>query len=666
MLILAKKPSPRNVPEMRHARLRFARLAATLVWGLVLGARAETAPPVPAAPAPAHGLSLYGPQDLKYAPDENYAYAAPDAPKGGLLSLGVGGEFTKLNPFSLKGMPLPYLAMLVFDTLADGSYDEREPFAQYGLVAERFLVAPDRLSATYFLNPKARFSDGHPLTADDVLFSFNVMQEPEFSPVLRNYYSEVSRAEKLDAHTVRFHFRRYNQELPLILGQLAILPKHVYGVEGKNFGKDFDTVAVGSGPYTVEEFKLGDYLVFKRNPDYWGRELPVNRGRYNFDRIRCKVYLSPIAMREALKGNEIDLDQITGAKDWVTAFNGPYVQKGYLLKRIFPSTRVSRLQAFAFNLRRPVFQEVAVRRAVAAMLDFPSMNRNLFYDQYLRQRCLYDNSPELMSRGPAGGAVRDRLLALAQTHNRPGGETFVPEEAVTRGPYTVGQGPDGAELPLRDKIHLTNLFLDRLGWKFDPQAGARRKGDVVLRFDILLDSPGWQRLVNPLIENLREVGIKCGYRLVQPAEMIQKMNDFDFDLTLALFGGSDSPGNELIDEWGSAAADTAGSNNVCGVRNPAVDEMIGRILAARSRRELVVNVQVLDRILCASTCFIPTWYLNYDRIVCWNQFGGPAKPSTKAAPFLSYILQWWWFDQAKAARLQAARAAGTPFADPAN
>ena len=647
---------------MRHARIWLILFAAVLVLGVPVGAHAGM---VPAAAPPAHGLSLYGPQDLKYAPGETYAYANPDAPKGGLLRLGTEGEFTKLNPFSLKGAPLPGLAMLVFDTLADGSYDEREPFAQYGLVAERFQIAPDRLSATYFLNQKAKFSDGVPLTADDVVFSFNIMQDPEFSPMLRNYYSEVSQAEKLDAHTVRFHFRRYNQELPLILGQLAILPKHVYGVEGKVFGKDFDAIAVGSGPYTVEEFKFGDYIVFKRNPDYWGKDLPVNRGRYNFDRIRFKAYLSPITMREALKGNEIDLDQIGSAKDWVTEFNGPYFQKGYLVKRTFPSTRVSRLQAFAFNLRRPVFQDVAVRRAVAAMMDFPSMNRNLFYDMYLRQRCIYDNSPELMSRGPAAGEVRDLLLALAQKHNRSGGETFVPEEAITRGPYTIGQGPDGAELPLKDKIHLTNLFLDRLGWKFDPQAGARRRGDTVLRFEILLDSPGWQRLVNPLIENLREIGIKCSYRLVQPAEMVKKMNDFDFDFTLAVFGGSDSPGNELIDEWGAAAADTPGSNNVCGVRNPAVDEMIGRILAAKSRHELVVNVQALDRILCAGSYFIPTWYLNYDRIVCWNQFGCPAKPSTKAPLFLYYVLQWWWFDETKAARLQAARAASVDFVEPA-
>ncbi|HAR65173.1 MAG TPA: ABC transporter substrate-binding protein [Lentisphaeria bacterium] len=615
-----------------------------------------------APPVSSHGLAIYGPEDLKYGLDQHYAHANPDAPKGGTLRMSTLGAFTKLNPFSLKGRPAPLLS-LVFETLMDGSDDSDEAFSQYGLIAQRVTLAEDRLSVTYQLNPAAVFSDGHPLTADDVVFSFNLIQDPQYTPTMKSYYADVKSAEKIDDHTVIFTFSTYNQELPLILGQLSILPKHIYGADGKVFGRDFDEIAIGSGPYVVDNFDTAKFITYKRNPNYWGTQIPVNRGRYNFDTVRVLLYLDPNAELQALTGGLVDIKMVSSSKDWALSFDGDSIQKNYIRKATFSHNRVSGMQCFVMNLRRAQFQSRDVRMALAAAMDFEYMNKNLFYGQYKRQVCFFDNHAEMRSRGPAAGKVRERLIALRKKHNDAKTRTIhVYRDAITRGPFNVGEIPGQPVASIEDRLASANKLLEAKGWLYHEEAECRVKDGVELKFSILLSNKGWVRLVNPFIENLRTIGAKIDYQLVQPAEFSKRYKEFDFDMIVDGFGQSESPGNEQRDKWTTRAADTSGSSNSIGLKNPAVDEVVEALIASPSREELVINVQVLDRILCAGHYIIPHWYIDYDRGVYWNRFGHVDRYAAKAY-FEDNVLNWWWFDAARESALQAARDAGTALPD---
>lgn len=609
------------------------------------------------ASEPTYGISLYGPADLKYKEGETYKHANPNAPKGGILKLTSLGSFTKLNPFSLKGTPAPGVGM-VFETLMDSSVDGDEPFSEYGLLAEKVQLADDKNSITYYLNKNAKFSDGKPVTADDVVFSFNLIQDPEFYPSYKSYYEDVEKAEKIDDSTVKFTFKKFNQELPLIIGQLSILPKHIYGVEGKKFGEDFDEIAVGSGPYMLESFDKSKHITLKRNPDYWGKDIPVNRGRHNFDKIIYKVFLSPIPAREALKGGLIDAEQIASSKDWAIEFNGEYFKNNYIRKENFKHNRVSGMQCYVFNLRKPIFQDVKVRKAIAAVMDFDFMNKNHFYNQYKRQVCFFDNNGEMMSRGPAEGKVKEILLALQEKY----GKENVPKDAIARGPYNIGDLPGGTTMPIEERVKLANKMLDEEGYLYDKELGTRKKGDNVLSFEILIAAQTWEKIVNTFIERLNEIGIKATYRLVQPAEYVEKVKDFDYAMIVETFGQSMSPGNEQRNFWTSKMADVKGSSNFVGMKNPAIDDIVEQLIAAKDRKSLVTCVQVLDRILCANNYVIPHWYIDSDRAIFWNKFRGPEVYASKAY-FITNLMSWWWYDAEKDKKLQEARDANKPFTE---
>ncbi len=278
---------------------------------------------------PQHGLSLYGQGGLKYKPGQPYEHSNGTAPKGGHLVLSGFGQFTKLNPASLKGVTAPGLGQLVFETPMDTSNDDSEPFSQYGSLVEKVDLSIDRMSMVYHIHKQAKFSDGHPVTADDFIFSLNLRNDPEFHPFYKEYFKDIDKAEKLDAHRVKYTFKIYNQELPLITGQMPIFPEHIYGKKGKKFGSDFDEIAIGSGPYIVAKFEFGKYITYKRNPDWWGKDLAINRGRYNFDQITWKIYLDPVAIREAFKGGDIDANLIGSSRDWALDYKGEFVGRRY-------------------------------------------------------------------------------------------------------------------------------------------------------------------------------------------------------------------------------------------------------------------------------------------------------------------------------------------------
>ena len=594
-----------------------------------------------------HGLSLYTNSDLKYKEGQPYDHANPNAPKGGRVKLASFGAFTKFNPVSMSGRPAPELG-LVFETLMDSSADIEEHFSLYGLLAESVELADDHMSIVYHINKKARFSDGKPVTADDVVFSYNLINEPGYNPAIRNYFKDIKQTVKVDDYTVRVEFSVYNQELPLTSGQVSILPKHIYGVEGKNFDKDFDNIIpIGSGPYTVGSFDKSKFINYDRNVNYWGKDIAVNKGRYNFDTVSYQIFTDRAAMRESVMAGNIDASMVMVAKDWARFYKGDKIDKNYLVKTTFPSQRVAGMQGFAFNLRRKLFQDVNMRRVLAVLMDFEYMNSNMFYNQYTRLTNYFDNNKEMMSRGPAPADEKTILEELRVKY----GKKFVPKSSITRGPKVLGYDSNGKALAIADRIKGANMMLDKMGWKFDPKTGVRKKDGIELKFTFMIHDKNWVRIVNAYKNNLVQAGIKVDYQLVQPAEYVQKLIKYDYDVITNVFGASLSPGNELRSYWSSKSADTEGENNVCGIKNPAIDEVVNKLVSAKSRKDLVKYTHVLDRILCANYYVVPQWYLNKDRFVYWNKFSGPPINAGKSY-IITNFLNWWWYDKAKAKTLK--------------
>ena len=595
---------------------------------------------------PHHGISLYGPQGLKYKSGEPYIYANPNAPKGGNLTLADFGAFTKLNPASLKGVTAPGIGQLVFQNAMDSSADDDEPFSQYGNLVEKAEVSGDHLSLTYHLYKQAKFSDGHPLTADDFVFSFNLIKDPQYHPIYKEYFKDIKSIEKIDAHTVRYHFAIHNQELPLITGQMIIFPKHIYGAKGKSFGADFDDMGVGSGPYTIEKYEYGKYISYKRNPNWWGKDVAINKGRYNFDRVTYKIYLDPVAQREAFKGGEFDMQLVNSSRDWALDYKGDFVKKGYYLRQEFPHTRIAGMQGFAMNTRNKIFKSRKVRAALAMVFDFKWSNKNLFYGQYTRNDCYFDNNPEMKAQGVPKGEVKNILELLRKKHKK-----FVPKTALTKPVGAPGQG-----LPAERNLKVANSLLDSAGWKIGSD-GIRSKGKDRMEFELLLAGPGFQRIAEPYKNNLKKVGVKLDIKVVQIAEYEERLRNFKFGMIVAGYPQSRSPGNEQRYMWSSDAADTPGTRNYMGIKNPAIDELIEKIVSAKTRKELVVNIQALDRILTHQYYLVPHWYIAYDRAVYWNKFGRPKINASQSA-VNNNVLEWWWWDKEKANNLKKARAAG--------
>ncbi|MCF7855293.1 MAG: extracellular solute-binding protein [Candidatus Pacebacteria bacterium] len=596
---------------------------------------------------PQYAIGLYGSEDVKLGPDEPWPYVNPNAPKGGHLNMRTR-NFTTLNPHSLKGLAAPLLG-LVFETPTTHSYAENEPFTEYGHLVESIDIADDRMSLVYKIRPEARFSDGEPVTADDFVFSVEIMDHPEYSPVYRQYFRDIEKATKIDDLTVRITFRQRNQELPLITGQMPILPEHVYGADGTDFGKDFDTIAVGSGPYVVEDHEFGKYITVKRDISWWGRKLPKSAGCYNFDTITAKVFLDDTSEKEAFKGGVFDVMLVTVSKDWALDFRGPFVKKNYIMRREIPHKRPVGMQGFAFNLRNPIFQSLKTRYALALVFNFPWMNKNLFYNQYTRTRCFFENSPDMTNVSPPEGRMLQYLTELREKY----GEAAVPKMALFK-PLTA----PGQEKPAELTMKQASLLLDSVGWRRGPD-GIRVRDGKRLSFELLLSDRHWQRIAEPYQKWLRQLGAEMTTDVAQPAEFQKRTRTFDFDMIVMVYTHSRSVGNEQLYYFGSKAADIEGSRNVNGLKNPAVDEVLEHLVSAETREELVFYGQVLDRILTASTIVVPHWHLTYDRTLVWNKFGEPETHCSQLMPE-TVVRNYWWFDPQQAQRLKDAMADGKP------
>jgi microcin C transport system substrate-binding protein len=623
----------RGAPAARGCTLALLGGALALLGG----SAAAQAPEWPKGPQ--YALAL-GARPKYPANFTHFDYADPRAPKGGTLTLPADGGFDTLNPFTLKGRPAALLSGMVFESLTDSSLDE--PFTGYGLLARTMEVAKDGLSMTYTLRPEARFSDGHPVTAEDVVFSFAVLRGDAASPFFRFYYKDVQEVEAVDAHTVRLRFARSNRELPMITGQLPILPKHVYGE--KDFGADFSRMAVGSGPYRVGPYEFGKYITYERDPKWWGRNLPINVGRANFDTVSVKYYRDETVRLEALKAGEFDFLSVNIAKQWAVDVRGDKWDKGWILREELPHSNTAGMQGFAFNLRREIFQDRRVRKAISLAFDFEWSNRTLFYGQYKEADSYFANS-ELAARGLPSPAE----LALLKPF-----QAKLPPEVFTEPVQPLNQATPG----LRERLRLALRLLDEAGWKIKDGVATHAATGRPLRFVVTLVSPAFQRVVEPYLDNLRKIGVQASMRVVDDAVYERQIEAKDFDMIVHSFPESQSPGNEQLEYWGSESANQNGSRNVIGIRNPAVDALVEHLIKAHDRATLLTATHALDRVLWHEHYMVPQWYVATHRIAYWNRLSHPARLPLYYNP--QQYLMWWWYDSQKAAALSAAMAAGKP------
>ncbi len=575
-----------------------------------------------------HALALHG--DVKYRPGfTHFDYVNPNAPKGGLVTLGTVGTFDSLNPFILKGVPASGIGFL-FETLTVQSDDE--PFTEYGLLAETIELSEDRSWVAYNLRKSARWHDGTPVTADDVVFSFNTLIE-KGAPFYRYYYKDVKKAEKLSKWKVKFVFREMvNPELPLIMGQLPVISKKYY--TSHPFEKTSLDPPMGSGPYRVAEVKPGRSITYELVPDYWGRDIPVNKGRYNFGKIRIEYYRDETVLVEAFKSGSYDFRQENVAKVWATAYKGTDFDKGYIIKEEPPNENNVRMQAYVYNTRRPIFQDKRVREALAYAFDFEWTNKTLFYGQYTRIKSFFEGS-EMASRGLPGP---DELKLLEPFRDQLPKEVFTEEYGP---PKTDGSGN------IRNNLRRALSLLQEAGWNLEGGKLVNSMGEQ-FAFEMLFAQPSAERIAIPFKKNLERLGIKVDIRTVDSSQYINRLDNYDFDITTVVWAQSLSPGNEQRDFWSSETADRPGSRNLAGIKDPVVDALIGKIISAPDRHSLVTACRALDRVLLWGFYGIPQWTNKTYRITYWNKFGKPAVKPKYALGFSDT----WWVDGKKEKALQ--------------
>lgn len=577
-----------------------------------------------------HGLSAFG--DLAYPADfDHFAYANFDAPKGGTFSLiGWGGvtTFNSLNNYILKGDAAQGLELL-FDSLMVPAADE--PDAVYGLVAESAEVADDGKSVTFYLRPGARFSDGTPLTADDVVFSFDTLKS-KGHPLYHQTLQDVVKAEALDPQTVRYTFTgELVRDLPLTVATLPIFSKAYYA--SQPFDETTLDTPLGSGPYLVDHLAQGRTIVYRRNPDYWAKDLPVNRGRWNFDKIRFEYFRDRTAGMEAFKAGFYDFREEFTSKVWATEYDFPAIRAGKVKKEILPDETPSGTQGFFINTRREQLKDPRVREALDLAFDFEWTNRNLFYGLYDRTQSFFENSP-MKAVGEASEAERTLIDSLGVT---------VPDEALGPAylpPLSDGSGQD------RNLLVKAGALLDAAGYTVKNGVRVNGKGEP-LKIEILMFEPTFERLAAPYLKNLKLLGIDARIRMVDAAQYQQRLKDFDFDITTQRYVMRNTPGVELRSYFGSAAASMGGSLNLAGIADPGVDALIERVIGAKSREELNTAARALDRVLRAGHYWVPHWYKASNNVAYWDKFSRPEEKPR----FDRGILDTWWYDDAKAAKL---------------
>nr|WP_322013978.1 extracellular solute-binding protein [Paraburkholderia sp. J12] len=580
-----------------------------------------------------YAIAQYG--EPKYPADfRHFDYVNPDAPKGGTLVLANPNRLTsfdKFNPFTLRGNAAPGLGM-IFESLTTGSMDEVA--SAYGLLADDIRIAPDGKSVTFHLNPRARFSNGDPVTAADVKFSLDTLKSPQSAPSMQAYFSDVLRAVVVDPATIRFEFRLNNRELPFIAGGMPVF-SHKWGLRADGSRIPFDQLAfeqpIGSGPYRIESYSNGRTISYRLDPNYWGKDLPVRVGTNNFERITYKLYSDDVARLEAFKAGEYDALVENVARNWVRRDVGKRFDSGELVKREFPQHNGTGMQGFVLNLRKPMFQDVRVRQALDLALDFQWLNRMLFYSQYTRLDSWFANTMFQAKGLPSTGEVA--LLDPWRKQLDP----------AVFGPPPVQPDTDPPD-SLRANLLKARALLADAGWTYRNGALRNAQGQPFV-FEVLDDSGGasqWAPIMAQYTRALARLGIRVDYRTVDFALYQKRLDAFDFDVTTIRFPDVQVPGTEEIDRFSSKAADEAGSGNLIGLKSPAVDAILKALVQAQTLQQLLDASHALDRVLMHGYYVVPQWYSSTHRVAYRNTLAYPAKlPLYYDAT--DWILSAWWF-----------------------
>lgn len=548
----------------------------------------------------------------------HFDYVNPKAKKGGTYKQASRGTYDSFNPFILKGLSASGIGLL-YDTLMSASADESSVY--YPLIAKEVEIDENNNWVIFYINENARFSDGSHVRAEDVKFSFDILIE-KGSPQYKRYYSDIKDVEVLNDLSVRFNFKtNTNKELPVILVSLNIMSKKFWS--DKDFIKADDTVPLGSGPYLIDSYKFGKYIKYKRNKNYWAKDLNVNLGSYNFNKIQYDYYKDQSVTLEAFKAGEFDYREEYTAKTWATMYKGKNFDNGLIKTENRMHENPQGMQAFGFNLRNPLFKNKEIRKAINLAFDFEWTNKQLFFSQYKRSQSYFDNS-ELSSSGLPS---KEELLLLNPLKNQIPSSVFQ-EEFKTN--ITKGSGK------IRKELRAALKILKKEGWSFKNKVLVKDGKEFV--FEILLYQPNFERVVQPFIKNLKKIGIIASLKVLDAVSYSNKVKNYNFDMMVISYPVSLSPGNELKYFWGSLSADIRGSQNYMGIKNPAIDTLIDHVIIAKNRKELLTSVKALDRVMLNNYYVIPQWHSSSYRIAYWNKFNQP-----KIHPKYSIGIMTWWF-----------------------
>ena len=579
----------------------------------------------------AHGYALWG--DMKYPPGFiHFDYVNPDAPKGGEIRLVSNlrlSTFDKYNPFTIRGAAPAYLSQLMFDSLLAGSLDEEG--AGYGLLAEDVAVAPDGLSATFKLRKNARFHNGDPVLAQDVKHSYDTLIGPHTSPAYKTLLVDVAGVDVVDDRTVRYRFRQANRELPLTVGGLPVFSRK-WG-QGKPFNEVVMEPPIGSGPYKIGPVKFGKDITYVRDPDYWAKDLNVRRGTGNFDRINVKIYKDNTARLEALKAGEFDLMAFYSAGDWARRVNGKRFDTGELVKGEFQHKLPTGFQSYVLNTRRPLLQDVRVRQALGLAVDYEWMNRQMFYNSYQRVRGLFGNT----SCAATGTPSAEELALMTPWRGKIPDAAFGPADEPPR----TDRPHDPAVGGLRENLRRAQKLLADAGWTVQNGTLRNAQGQPFV-LEYLDSNEGGARVVTPWMRNLEKLGVTLRFRPVDFALYQQRLQKFDFDVTTIAYAGTANPGQEYADLFGSQAADTEDSGNLAGVKSPAVDALLDRMVSAKTKPDYLAACRALERVITHSHVFIPQWYSGTHRMAynAWR-----LERPTVTPPYFrgeTWAIDTWW------------------------